>query len=246
MTGILSYDFFAMRKKISAYVCLLLPVVFVILYAVFASSEEYECTMPEMFSMGQIPLVMCMTVFYALYSGHDLKKGYIKNIAGSLPNRISYVLSKAALLIAYTLVSVGTMLLTALAFAKGRMEGIGSETGSSDFDRYVGLLTLLLIAVMVTVLFLRVLTGNMTGTIVFAVLYGTGLLANLFYSLLSLLMYKLKWKFDFENISLSLRLQSLSVQMDDKDIRATLLIGIAYILIFGTLSCVLFRRKDIA
>ena len=255
MSGILSFDLFLMRKKLSLYVCLLLPSAFIFLYAMFAGTSS--CTLPELFSISSIPILLCNSVFYAMFSGNDLKKGAIKNVAGSLPNRISYVLSKAAAMILYTMLSLGITILTALILSRGKMNevfysvyddmpGLVSKIDAGEFIRYAAIHLLLLIAFMFTVLFICVLTGSLSGTFTFSILYCSGMAAAVFYSLLELIMMKLDIECDFTKISLSMQYHDLSLPLTPEMFRNALIVGAAYILIFGVLSCVVFRRKDIA
>ena len=246
MTGIISYDLFTMRKKISAYVCLLLPSAFICLFALLASKEGTRAMIYEMYSFGTVPLLLCDTVFFALFSGNDLKKGSIKNVAGSLPERMTYVLSKALTLTLYALASAGLLLLTCVILSGGKLNAEGGLFSTGDFVRCAALHALGLIAFMFTVLFVCVLTGSTSGTVVFAVIYSTNLLAGMLYSLLELLMVKLNIEFDFSKISLSQQFQMMTPLADSKQSWNMLIVCAVYILLFGTLSCIVFRRKDIA
>ena len=248
MTGLLNFDFFAMRKKVSSYVCLLLPGGFLLLQLfllrVLGGMDGLRMNAADAFLSVKEIALLDLAVYFVLLLGNDQKKGYIKNIAGSLPNRASYVLSKTVILTCFLILTLAFLTVCSfvgcMCFAKD-----SSDWSTAAFFRYLLAMTVLVAGMMCLISFVYFLTKSTAGSLVFAVMLSLGMLSSIFYALLELLMKKMDLNPDFMYVSDSLQLQNLSLDMSTKDTWVAIGVGAAYIVVFTTLSCIVFRKKDI-
>ena len=246
MLGLLRFDFFAMRKKMATFVCLLLPAIcalLVILVTSYAEGRHAGLSFVDVFISNMEMIRLNFAIYFVLLLHHDRKKGYIKNVSGTLKRKYFYILSKAIVLSIFVLIS---FLLLALTAWLGCLLAFGScgAFEASTFWVYFGVNYILMIGSMCLLMFVTLLLRNIAGSITFAVLYIVGLLPELIYGLLELLLAKMDMEFNFFNISVYRQMRALTIGISGQEAWKAVTIAGVYILLFGLLSCVLFHKRD--
>ena len=213
MSGSLSLDMFVLRKKKSTYLTALL----VFAYAVVASIALRSATNQEvpvdtsfmgilLQSAGLASLFLGM--FFVMFIGSDLKNGFIKNTAGTVKSRMSYILSKQLVLAVYTLAGIAVLSLGSFLCAVIFFDGT-KGFGAAEFIRHIAVLYLLFIGLSSFVTFLVFALRNTTAPMIITLLLTSGTVMNLIYSPIETLLDKAGIKFEFSYISVTANLMNL-------------------------------------
>ena len=238
-----------MRKKMATYVCLLLPaamnvgIVFLLRLLSVADGANLR-SFESAFLFNVTTARLCIAVYAVLLLGNETHKGFLKNYAGSVRSKTVCVLSKLIVLTVYAAAVFAVM--TACTWLSVKILFPAAEgVKSGFFFPYLTAEWLLMTALICVISFMFSLTRSTSGSMIAAIGIVTGLFGMLLDSLVSLIAAKLELDFHYSKISLSLQINSLDPDMTAESMTNALLVGCVYIVIFGTLSCVLFKHKDI-
>lgn len=189
-------------------------------------------------------LALFMVIFAVLFSAADTSSGYIKNIGGQMRNRGILVLSKAAALFVYTILTMLFYLaVQAIAqavcfreFNMGSIENLAAYWAAQTLLHYA----LLLICMAVTVI-----TRSKVFSVTFAVLLCMNVMV-IFYSTVDKIVAKLGVE-DFNLIQYTVtgRMALLEMAPSGQDFIKVLLTGILFGLAATLLSGAIFRKRDI-
>ncbi|MBR6377345.1 MAG: hypothetical protein IKS05_06240 [Oscillospiraceae bacterium] len=255
MTNLFKMDLYRMRKAKSFWVCLILSFVFALsstpltwlLYLLGSLLTGEKQAFPQSTALsellngqpGSLGAMLTLLSICSFYYG-DLENGYVKNIAGQVPQRGYTVLSKFLASIPHGLlffaVSVLGKLLGTLI-----LQRIEVDAGVPDSLRILCLRFLLLESLCaILLLFTGALQSKSLGT-VFAVLFGMGLLSLVYFGIDAGLA-RLFPKLDF---SISDYMPDQLMSSSDPDTLTSLGVSAVVIALFLWLSVRIFNKKDV-
>ena len=189
-------------------------------------------------------IALFMVIFAVLFSASDLSSGYIKNIGGQMKNRGSLILSKAAALFVYTVLTMLFYLIvqTAAQAICFRNLEMGPLKGLMIYLSFQALLhyALLLICMAVTVI-----TRNKVFSMAFAVLVCMNVMIIL-YSTIDKVIEKLGIEnFNLIRYTVTGRMSLLSMSPSAEGCERAVLTAVLFGLAVTALSSRIFRKRDI-
>ena len=250
MLGNLSLDMFVLRKKKSTYFTAILVfacavVASLAIKSAGKSGQPIDTSFISILVQSSTLAALFLGIFYVMFLGSDLKNGFIKNTAGTVKNRVVYVISKQFTLAVYTIAAAAVLCLGALASTHLFFDGkVGVE--AMQFLKLLSVWYLLLIGLTSFVTFLVFTFRNTTAPMVAVLLLTSGTVMSLIYSPVENLLHKVGTKFEFRYISISANLLSLSDSSSNKDLLIAAAVGIGYIVVFNILTKIVMDKKDIA
>ena len=255
MANLLRMDLYRMRKAKSFWVCLILCFVFALsstplswlLYLLGSLLTGEKQVFPETAELSKLigsqpgmlgamlSLLSVCSFFYA-----DLENGYVKNIAGQMPQRGWTVLSKFLASIPHCLLFLAAGLLGKL-LGTLILQRIVVDKGVLDSLRILCLRFLLLESICaILLLFTGALQSKSLGT-VFAVLFGTGLLSLVYFGIdagLARIFPKL-------DLMISDYMPDQLLSSSNPDTLTSLAVSALVICLFLWLSVHIFDKKDV-
>ena len=251
MFGNLSLDMFVLRKKKSTYFTALLVLASVLLtsmiakFSTFPPENQPDTSFTGIFISGTVLSLLFISIFYVMYLGSDLKNGFIKNTAGTVKSRMSYILSKQLVLAVYTLAGIAVLSLGSFLCAVIFFDGTkGFE--AAQFIRHIAVLYLLFIGLSSFVTFLVFALRNTTAPMIITLLLTSGTVMSLIYSPIETLLDKAGIKFEFSYISVTANLMNLRTDSSSREMLIACAVGAAYIIVFNVLTKIVMDKKDIA
>lgn len=185
-----------------------------------------------------------MVLFTVLFSTADVTSGYVKNIAGQVKDRSNLVISKAVVLIVFTVITMlGIILVQAIA---NRLFYGYLEWGSiRDFAGYTGMQMLLHCALVLVVMTLAIILKNNVWSIVIAVCLCMNLSVVL-YSGIDKLLHGMGFK-DFQlcKYTLTGNIELLSMNLGGKGYVTAFATGLVFLITMPVLSGYVFKKRDI-
>ena len=185
-----------------------------------------------------------MVLFAVLFSTADVTSGYVKNIAGQVKDRSYLVVSKAVVLIGYTIMSMAGIILVQ-AVANRLFYGYLVWGNAKDFAGYIGMQILLHSALVVTVMTIAILLKNNVWSIVIAVCLCMNL-GMVLYNGIDKLLHEMGLKdFQLSKYTPTGNISLLPMQPGEKGYVTALLVGLIFLIIMPVLSGYVFKKRDI-
>lgn len=191
--------------------------------------------------LGGLPILwLFVFVSSAVFMHLDLANGYVKNIAGQIPSHGYLAVSK---IIVVNIHNIIMMVVGAVGSAIGQLISRGltadSEVGAGIVEF---LLKILLVSALSSfLLFFSTGLGNKTLAIVFAVVFGTGMM-SLVYMPLNFMLSKL---LDNPTLDISLYMPDQMLIAANINVWAALIEGIVLTLVFLFLTIRFVNRRDV-
>lgn len=189
-------------------------------------------------------IAIFMAIFTVLFATADMSSGYIKNFAGQVKNRWKLVLSKAIVLLFFTVLTIllyVLMQVVSMPISFGYLE-IGNL---SDFLSYLGIQTLLHYGfVCVCMGFAIVFRNNLCSmTLSICICFG---MANILYAFMDKALAKIGIK-DFETIkyTISGRIARLPMNPTESDAAKCAIVVAMFVLVFVGISSYVFHKRDV-
>lgn len=189
-------------------------------------------------------IALFMVIFAVLFSASDLSSGYIKNIGGQMKNRGSLILSKAAALFVYTVLTMLFYLIvqTAAQAVCFRSLEMGPLKGLMI---YLSVQTLLHYALLLICMAVTVITRNKVFSMAFAVLVCMNVMIIL-YSTIDKVIEKLGIEnFNLIRYTVTGRMSLLSMSPTAEGCERAVLTAVLFGLAVTALSSRIFRKRDI-
>lgn len=189
-------------------------------------------------------VALFLLIFTVLYSAADIGSGYIKNIGGQVRERSSLILSRAAALFVYTVLSI-VLYLVMQAISQWICFGYLEWGDMAQFWKYVGVQTILHYAFALIAMAMAVIIRNNVISMTLTVLLTMNILTIL-YSAADNLLLKLKVE-DFQLVSHTVtgKIALLAMNPGTKEC----LLALATAAVFGAaaavLTCAVFRTRDV-
>ena len=183
-------------------------------------------------------------IFAVLYSAADIGSGYIKNIGGQVRERSSLILSRAAALLVYTVLSMALYLIFQ-AVCQRICFGYLIWGEAAQFWKYVGMQTVLHYALVLITMALAVILKYNVISMTLAICLTMNVLV-IFYSAIDKVIHSLGAE-DFHIIEHTVtgKIALLSMNGGSKEY----LLALATAAVFGAaataLTCIVFRRRDV-
>ena len=183
-------------------------------------------------------------IFTVLYSSADIGSGYIKNIGGQVRDRSSLIISRAAVLLVYTVLSMALYLIFQ-AVCQRICFGYLIWGEAAQFWKYVGMQTVLHYALVLITMALAVILKYNVISMTLAICLTMNVLV-IFYSAIDKVIHSLGAE-DFHIIEHTVtgKIALLSMNGGSKEY----LLALATAAVFGAaataLTCIVFRRRDV-
>lgn len=191
-------------------------------------------------------LLLLCAIFIPLFVHAEYKNGYIKNIAGQLPNRGALVCSKlVAVAVQILVIFIGYILWSAVAaniFFKDTLV-LGKV---SDLFGSAALHYLLCLAVGYVVLMLTLVTRSAALPLTLGVLCSTGFTA-LLYSGINVLVSVITGKenFDIGLYTPEMNVAHISFDMTEEALTRVLVVGCAYAVAAAVIAVAVMKKRDV-
>lgn len=191
-------------------------------------------------------LALLCAIFVPIFVNGEQKNGYIKNIAGQIPNRGMLMVSKlaaAAVQVAVIFAAYAGSMAVAGKVFWGEKLVLDSV---AEFAKMVGIEYLLHIGFASFVIALTILFRGSGLSITLGVLCATPMTANA-YSLVSILLHKCGVPEDFSigTYAIETCIASVNAGLSGTDLTRVIVVGIAYIAICTLTSMIVLRKRDV-
>lgn len=207
-----------------------------------------EITFAEMVNVefaSCLMLILCV-IFVPLFVGGEQKNGFIKNIAGQLPNRGMLVVSKLliAALQVFLILSIHALSVgVAGRFYWGERFVLGSI---SDFLTIFGLHYLLHFSFSAIVLMLTIVVKSTAFSMTFGILWSAGI-HMLLYTLINRALHYVKGfeNFDISRYMVETNIGYVTSQLASGDRLRILLVGVMFAVVSAAVSMTVLQKCDI-
>lgn len=191
-------------------------------------------------------LSLLCAIFVPIFVNGDQKNGYIKNLAGQLPNRGALVISKLVTAAVQVFV-LFTVYFTTMAIAGKIFLGNDLYFGSFGIlAKTIGIHYLLHVgfAAMVMALTIMIRSSGLGMTI--GIICSTPLTVTL-YNLINIPFHKcgISKSFDIGDYAIEKCIQSVKPDMVGDDLVRVIIVGIAFLAVFTTVATVVMRKRDV-
>lgn len=189
-------------------------------------------------------IALFLVIFAVLFSSSDLSSGYIKNIGGQMKNRGNLILSKAAALFIYTILTLLFYLTVQTAAQAVCFRNL--EMGPvKELMIYLAVQTLLHYALLLICMAVTVITRSRVFSMTFAVLLCMNVMV-IFYSTIDKIIEKLGIRdFNLIRYTVTGRMSLLDMSPTAKTCGAAILTAVLFGLAVTALSGQIFRKRDI-
>lgn len=191
-------------------------------------------------------LALLCAIFVPLFVNAEQKNGYIKNIAGQLPNRSALVLSKLVAVAVQVLVIFATYILSMAILGKifwGADLGLESVGG---FAKMVSLHYLLHVSFATVIMALTIFLRGSGLAMTYGIL-ASSTMTSLVYVLVDTLLHKcgISDKFSVGNYAIENCIGIVSPDLAGKDLARVLVVGIAFLVAFAAAAMAVMQKRDV-
>ena len=189
-------------------------------------------------------IALFFMIFVVLFSTADIHSGYLKNIGGQVKGRTVLIISKAVCLSIYTVVSMILVVLVQTVAAAAAF-GYLKMGPWKEFLAYMGVETVLHIALMLIVMAISIILKNNAVSMVVSICLCMNL-ATVLYSSLDKIIAKAGVK-DFSVImhTVTGKISLLSMNPTGRDIISALLVAVIFGAVFVGIVSAVFQKRDI-
>ena len=185
-----------------------------------------------------------LVIFAVIFSTTDINSGYIKNIGGQVSNRWQLILSRAGVLLVFTVLS---MLISVASQALGNWIFLGEfEWGNKgDFLRYIGVQVLLHYAFVIICMTIAILLKNNVFSIIIVICLCMNLMVIL-YSLVDKVVAKLGFtEFHLLEYTGTGKITFLSMTPDNSACLSAVAVALLFTIIMTATASIVFEKRDI-
>lgn len=190
-------------------------------------------------------IALFFMIFTVLFSSADLGSGYIKNIGGQVKNRTGLILSKAAALFVFTVLSM-LLYLICQTICQGICFGSVAWGSIPDSIKYIGVQTCLHYALVLICMAIAVIVKYNVISMTLSVCLSMNIMVIL-YGFLDKLIEKAGVS-DFHVIEHTVtgKIALLSMSVDGKEIMLAVITSAVFAAVAAILTGIVFGRRDIA
>lgn len=242
MGRIIKMDFYRLRTSKSFWVSLLITFVFEALLNLVPMffSKDYSSQLVEIIgSPIEVLIVVALYISVSIFCYADLSNGYIKNIAGQIPNKGYTAVSKFVVIIFHNIAFFITGFAGRLAGSLPTLELDGNYLYATT---YLLMRFLLVLAMCTMILFATTALRSKTFGTVLGVMFGVGGF-SLIYTLLDQLIQNVFKGFKLEDYSPS-SINPSNIHSSADGFRV-LAVGIVFTVLFLFLSVKIVNKRDV-
>lgn len=198
------------------------------------------------FDVAGLSLTLLCAIFVPLFVNGEQKNGYIKNIAGQLPNRGALVLSKLLIAAVQVFVLFASYIL-AMAVAGKIFLGDDLVFGSiGAFVKLMGIHYLLHVGFAALVMGLTVMLRGSGLAMTFGILTSSALFGFV-YELINIPLHKcgISKEFDIGNYAIEQCIQIVKPDMAGNDLTRVIVVGIAFLVVSTVAAMVVMQKRDV-
>ncbi len=185
-----------------------------------------------------------MVLFAVLFSTADITSGYVKNIAGQVKDRSYLVISKALVLMVYTLITMFGITLVQ-AIANRMFYGYLVWGNTKDFVGYMGMQALLHYSLVLIIMSLAIILKNNVWSIVIAVCLCMNL-SMVLYNGIDKLLHGMGIKdFQLSKYTVTGNIALLSMNPGDKGYGMAFVTGLIFLVVVSGICSYVFKKRDI-
>lgn len=189
-------------------------------------------------------IAIFMVIFAVLFSSGDLTSGYIKNIGGQVKNRGKLIVSKAAALLVFTVLSM-ILYLFLQAGAQQVCYGYVEWGNGSELLKYLGIQTVLHYALMLVCMAITILLNSNVFSITISICLCMNVMIIL-YGVVDQFVHKMgAEKFQLLKYTVTGKIALLPMIPETKDCLVALGIAAAFGAVATFLTGQVFRKRDI-
>lgn len=246
MLNVLKSDLYKMKKIRSIWILNAISVCwsFISIFSISVFTDNFDFF--EIMSSVHILMPIFVGIFMCMYTNLDYKSGYIKNVAGIVPNKAYMIISKLIITILFTLICFVTNIAADLIFMLifGNPEFSTESMNLFDMFTHLGTQILLNTALgMISVMFITV-TRSVAFSYTFIVLISTSFLNTVLRGIWMILQEKeiVPESFDIEDCLITSYIGVFNSNYNNID---GLIVAIVYLSITTAVSIIAIRKKDI-
>lgn len=185
-----------------------------------------------------------IVIFAVLFSTADITSGYVKNIGGQVRNRGRLIVSKALLLVAYTVLTMGVYILIQavsnwvfFGYIKwGNISRLLGYTGTEIFLHYALALICMTLAIVVR---------NNVFSMILSVLLCMNFMVIL-YSFVDIFAEKIGIEgFNLLDYTVTGKISAISMDLTSKEIISSLSVAAVFVLVMILIGSIVFEKRDI-
>lgn len=248
MLNLIRSDLYKTFHMKSFYVCGILCV----LAAIVNTIGMYETAVipfSDIIGLAGSPLLtLFLTIFSAFFVVSEYKRGYIKNIAGNIPDKAMLVISKLAINAVVMLIYFAILFISGFVFNEISYK-ISYAGFTAEQYIYQALILLFLnfaIAALITMISVGV-QGNSGASVTMAVVISGGFLAETIWMIVTLLQVTeiINHDFDITKYFATTYINMFASGYTHESVGIALIIGGIYIVLSTILSILHIKKKDI-
>lgn len=248
MLNLIKMDLYRMFSMASFYVIICLFSIECVLM-VYSSTMESD---PLYLSIADLIMATTSTPFITLFTGifsalfliADKSSQFIKNYGGQLKHRCSRIFSKIICIIIYNILFSAITIL--LLIVSDKIFKTNLELGfDADFFRYYALAFLGNIAFCIVIVLISTLFKSTIPVVILPILISTSVFSIIF-SGVDNILHRIGIDFSTQKYMLSENIYNLPWLEGTDNISFFVLLFLGYSIISAILSCIIFKKKDIA
>lgn len=248
MLNLIKMDLYRMFSMASFYVIICLFSIECVLM-VYSSTMESD---PLYLSIADLIMTTTSTPFITLFTGifsalfliADKSSQFIKNYGGQLKHRCSRIFSKIICIIIYNILFSAITIL--LLIVSDKIFKTNLELGfDADFFRYYALAFLGNIAFCIVIVLISTLFKSTIPVVILPILISTNVFSIIF-SGVDNILHRIGIDFSTQKYMLSENIYKLPWIEGTDNISFFVLLFLGYSIISAILSCIIFKKKDIA
>ncbi len=247
MLNLIKMDLYRMFSMASFYVIICLFSIGCVLMVCSSTmeSDPLYLSIADLIMTTSIPLITLFTgIFSALFLIADKSSQFIKNYGGQLKHRCSRIFSKIICIIIYNILFSAITIL--LLIVSDKIFKTNLELGfDADFFRYYALAFLGNIACCIVIVLISTLFKSTVPVVILPILISTSVFSIIF-SGVDNILHRIGIDFSTQKYMLSENLYNLPWLEGTDNISFFVLLFLGYAVISAILSCIIFKKKDIA
>lgn len=248
MLNLIKMDLYRMFSMASFYVIICLfsiECVLMVYSSTMESNPLYLSIADLIMTTTSTPFITLFTgIFSALFLIADKSSQFIKNYGGQLKHRCSRIFSKIICIIIYNILFSAITIL--LLIVSDKIFKTNLELGfDADFFRYYALAFLGNIAFCIVIVLISTLFKSTIPVVILPILISTSVFSIIF-SGVDNILHRIGIDFSTQKYMLSENIYNLPWIEGTDNISFFVLLFLGYSIISAILSCIIFKKKDIA
>ena len=245
MLNVIKSDLYRMFRTTSFYIMQIIILVYNIIIAIVLDGESINNFIPTVST--NIPLFT--GIFLAIFTYSDYKNGYIKNIAGIVPNKVYLLMSKLIIAVIYILISFAVHICSGILFSFifAKHGFIYENTVITEILKCLGVHFVLQFAMAMIPIMIITLTRSNALACVISILASTSFISNMAYGLFIVLKtyHFIPESFRIQPFFISTYMSSVECSSTTDLMLKALAVSAVYIAVMVSVSVFAIKKKDV-